>query len=60
MSYRDWPPTKKQLEYIAELIEFSEFPLLKFTGKTRGEAEDYIRENEEIAHESLWAITNGY
>ena len=49
----DWrkePATQKQLDYIMEMNEFSDYPLPKFVGKTKGEASDYINENTKIAH----------
>ena len=51
MSWRDKPTTSKQYELILEMNEFSVFPLPKFTGKTRGEASDYIKTNLSLAHE---------
>ena len=52
--------TEKQLAYIAEMNEFSEFPLPKFTGTTKGEAADYINKWSKRAHESTWGIEHGY
>lgn len=45
-------PTEKQLAYIAELQEFSDYPLPRFTGRTRGEASEYIARWSKTAHES--------
>ena len=59
-NWRDKKPTTKQLELIAEMEEFSDFPLPPFTGKTRGEAFNWIHENWKQAHESSWAIEHGY
>lgn len=60
ISWRDKEPTQKQLDLIAEMQEFSEYPLPSFTGSTRGDASDYIQKYGELAHESAWAITHGY
>lgn len=38
-SWRDLPPTEKQLQLIEELKDQSPY---EFEGKTRGEASDYI------------------
>ena len=59
-SWRDKKPTAKQLELIEEMEEYSDFPLPPFTGKTRGEAYTWIQKNWKLAHESSWAIENGY
>ena len=60
MNWRDDPATQKQLDYINEMHEFSEYPLPKFEGKTKGEASDYINKWFKLAHESAWAIEHGY
>lgn len=44
-------PTEKQLQYIQELQEFSDYPLPPFTGTTKQEASDYIDEWTTLAHE---------
>lgn len=52
----DWrilPITDKQKKLIDEMNEFSVFPLPKFTGKTRGEASDYIDANIAKSHEGF-------
>lgn len=59
-SWRDKEPTQKQLDLIRDMEEFSEYPLPKFVGKTRGEAYDWIQEYGKLAHESSWAIEHGY
>ena len=59
-SWRDKKPTEKQLELIRDMEEFSEYPLPKFVGKTRGEAHDWIQGYGKLAHESSWAIEHGY
>ena len=56
MSWRNDPVTEKQLKMITDMIEFSEFPLPKFTGKTKGEASDYINKWLSKSHESLLDI----
>ena len=58
MPYRchDWrldPATEKQKAYIAEMQEFSEYPLPLFAGKTKGEAMEYIAKYIKIAHERI-------
>ena len=45
--------TKKQLAYIEEMQEFSDFPIPRFTGSTKGEASDYIDRWSKTAHESF-------
>lgn len=53
-NHRDWrsdPATEKQIAYIEEMQEFSEIPLPIFTGKTKGDAADYIDKYIKIAHE---------
>ncbi len=59
-NWRSKEPTEKQLNLIEEMQEFSDFPLPPFNGKTRGEAHDWIEKNWKAAHESSWAIENGY
>ena len=54
MSWRDEPPTTKQLKYIADMCEMSEYPLPLFTGTTKGEASDYISRWVGIAHELIY------
>lgn len=61
--FRAWmnePATEKQLAYILEMQEFSEFPLPKFEGKTKGEAAEYIDKHIKEAHTSTWGIEHGY
>ena len=53
MRWRDDKPTEKQIAYIAELHEFSEYPLPDFNGKTKGEASDYIDKYSAIAHKTI-------
>lgn len=52
-NWRSDPVTKKQKVYIEEMQEFSEFPLPPFTGKTKGEAADYIDRYIKTAHERI-------
>ena len=54
------PITNKQKKFIMEMQEFSEYPLPKFNGKTKKEAQIYIKKYYKLAHESIWAIENGY
>lgn len=51
MNWRNDPVTEKQINYIKEMNEFSDFPIPKFTGKTKGEASDYINRYQKLAHE---------
>lgn len=60
MTWRDEPPTQRQLCHIAELNEFSPYPLPPFDGTTKGEASDYIDRWTKMAHENPWAIDHGY
>lgn len=53
MNWRNEPMTEKQKELIAEMQEFSEFPLSEFNGKTKGEASDWIDKNIKKAHETM-------
>ena len=52
-NWRADPITEKQKAYILEMQEFSEFPLPLFTGKTKGEAANYINKYIKIAHERI-------
>lgn len=52
--------TEKQLKYIHEMQENSEYHLPDFTGTTKGEASEYIDKYSKLAHESMWAIEHGY
>ena len=49
-NWRNDLPTEEQIVYIKEMQEFSEFPLPKFEGKTKGEASDYIDKWIKTAH----------
>ena len=51
--WRNDPATKKQLAYIKEMQEFSDFPIPRFTGSTKGEASDYIDRWSKTAHEAF-------
>jgi len=51
LDWRSDPATEKQIAYIEEMQEFSEIPLPIFTGKTKGDAADYIDKYIKIAHE---------
>ena len=53
MNWREKEPTQKQIEYIQSMMEFSGYPIPRFTGTTRGEASDYIDKYEKIAHENV-------
>lgn len=58
----DWrsdPATEKQLAYIQEMQEFSDYPLPRFTGSTKGEASDYIDRWSAIAHEAADSNSHG-
>ena len=43
--WRNDRPTQAQLDYIKHIWEESEWPLKPFTGKTKGEAADWINKN---------------
>ena len=58
--WKNEPATEKQLAYIAEMQEFSTYPLPKFTGTTKGEASVYIEAYTKLAHTSSWAEEHGY
>lgn len=58
--WRKQPITKKQKEYISDMQEFSDYPLPKFTGTTKGEASDYIEKYREFAHENVNSPMFGY
>lgn len=60
MAWRDEPATELQLAYIAEMQEFSPYPIARFNGTTRGDASDYIDRWKEMSHKSMWAIEHGY
>lgn len=53
MRWRDKPITEKQKNCIAEMQEFSHYPIPLFTGTTRGEASDYIDKYGELAYEDV-------
>ncbi len=62
MTWRDDPVTEKQLEMIDNMHDFSEYPLPPFTGKTKGDASDYIATWLAKSHESIldcWDKTQG-
>lgn len=50
-NWRSEAATPKQIAYIQEMQEFSDFPLPNFIGKTKGEASDYIDKWHKLAHE---------
>ena len=53
MNWREKEPTQKQIECIKSMMEFSDYPIPRFTGTTRGEASDYIDKYGKIAHENV-------
>ena len=59
-AWRLRPITEKQKECIADMQEYSQYPIPVFTGTTRGEASDYIEKWGELAHESTYGIEHGY
>ena len=59
-NWRDEEATKNQIDYIAEMQEFSDYPLPKFAGKTKGEAHDYIKKWSKLAHENVNSPMFGY
>lgn len=60
MNWRDKEPTKKQLDLIRDIEDYSPYMPPKFKGTTRGEAADYIDKHVKDAFTSTWAIENGY
>ena len=52
LHWRDKPITEKQKKLIAEMREFSEYPLEDSKPMTRGEASDWIDRNWKLAHEN--------
>ena len=54
------PITEKQRECIADMQEFSPYPVPLFEGTTRGEASDYIDKYGKFVRESEWANEHGY
>ncbi len=55
-SLKDWhgdKPTKAQLDYIKHIWEESEWPLKPFTGKTKGEAAEWIEKNRYYASHTM-------
>ena len=53
MEWRDDPITDKQKMLIDDMMEFSVYPLPKFTVTTKGEASDYIDKYGKLAHEDI-------
>ena len=53
IDWRSEPATLKQLAYIDEMREFSEYALPRFTGKTKGQAAAYINKYTKLAHTNL-------
>ncbi len=56
----DCPVSEAQLNYIREMQEMSEYPLPPFTGKTRGEASDYIDKWRRLAYERIDDSADNY
>ena len=59
-NWRNDKITEKQMKYIIEMNEFSDFPLPKFLGTTKGEASDYINKYQQLAHERFDSNENMY
>ena len=62
MSWRNDPITKKQKALIDNMYDFSEYPLPVFTGRTKGEASDFIDKYISLSHETIrdcWDTTQG-
>ncbi len=59
-SWRSDVVTAKQKRLIAEMNEFSEFPLPPFNGKTKGEAFDYINAYLAKSHEIFNQYEDSY
>lgn len=57
MSWRDDPVTERQLEYIWQMQEDAgmngAIPLPEFTGRTKGEASDWINANKGKQYEAF-------
>ena len=60
MSWKNDPITEKQKSLISDMMEFSAYPLPRFTGSTKGEASDYIDKWAKLAHEDVNSKTFGY
>jgi len=60
MNWREQEPTQKQIECIADMQEFLEYPIPLFTGTTRGEAADYIDKWGKLSHENVNSPMFGY
>lgn len=56
MDWKDKEITKKQMDYIIRINEFSEYSLPQFKGKTRGKASNYINKYSKLVHESKWIL----
>lgn len=52
--------TEKQKQCIDDMMEFSNYPIPKFTGTTKGEASDYINKYGKLAHEDVNGKMFGY
>ena len=61
-SWRTEKATKRQLDLIRDMQEFSYYPLPKFNFETatKGEAFDYIEKWSKLAHENVNSPTFGY
>jgi len=53
LEWRKDPVTDKQLAYISEMQEYSDFPIPAFIGTTKGEASDFINRWSKVAHEKF-------
>lgn len=51
-NWREDPPTQSQLDYIKHIWEESNVPLKPFTGKTKGEAAEWIAKNRYCGYHS--------
>lgn len=49
-NWKDEPATKTQLDYIKHIWQESDVPLPPFTGKTKGEAAEWIDKNRYWAY----------
>lgn len=58
--WKDKEITEKQRACIADMQEFSMYPLPKFTGTTRGEANEYIAKWASLAFDNVNSPTWGY
>ena len=59
-NWRNDKITEKQMNYIIEMNEFSDFPLPVFSVTTKGEASDYINTYQQLAHARFYSNEDMY